>query len=96
MKDIKKEISESIILRRELGKYFKNINWDSPKSKKFLSEFTGAILMLVPECAAFLVDQGFENKDETIHGVIASIGATLKEVGENGAEESEISPSFKN
>jgi hypothetical protein len=85
VKDIENELVESIILKRELDRIFlKEIDWSIPSNKSFLKQFAGAIMLLVPEAAAFLIENGLKDDDETIYGVMMAIGTTMKEVGEKG------------
>ena len=53
-----------------------------PEVGKFLEDYAGAILMLIPEASALLVKNGLKDDPAAIFAAMAAIGATLKELGE--------------
>jgi len=61
-------------------KHCESFDSKTQNSKAFLQQFTGAILLLVPEAAAFLVENGLPDDDETIKKAILIVSDALREL----------------
>lgn len=72
-------------LREYLRKYRGvSIDLDNPSHDKFLRQFAGAIMFLIPEASGFLVENGLPDDAEMSFLTMAALGMTLKELGDKG------------
>ena len=81
---------EELVKNFERYAKIKQFDLSKESHQKFFSSFCGAILMLVPEAAAFLIESGLEDNDDNINVSMAAIGETLMVMGKRGLDESNI------
>lgn len=82
-----RKLLEADILKKHLIKYFGHLDLTDKANQKFIEGMTGAILMIIPETIAHMIEQGKEPDEGVVFAAMAAVGGAVSEVGQTNLKE---------